>query len=108
MFSARILLQSTHPRGPPALARDVLELRRGREEPMQREDVAHLGPAGIVAPDPLWVGDRGAHPLPDLVRLGQDADRVAERLAHLRLAVEPHDAADVLVDQRFGLGKVSP
>ena len=60
---------------------------------MQAEYVADLGPARILHPNALRVRHRAAHLLPDHIRLVQDADRVPERLAHLHLAVEPHDAA---------------
>src|SRR5690606_1156999 len=83
--------------GAPALHRDVLELLGvPHEEAVQRENVADLGTSGIGAPHPLRVGHGRADLRPDLVRLGQDPDGVAERLAHLRLAVEAEDAPDAL------------
>ena len=54
---------------------------------------------------PPGAGDSRAHAVPNVVGLGQNGDRIAERLAHLGLPVEPYDATRVLADQRLGLGE---
>ena len=67
---------------------------------MKLTDVADLRSPGIGALDALRVGDHVHHDLPDLVRLGEDRDRVSRTLAHLSLAVGAEH------DGRFGVDRL--
>ena len=87
-----------------ALRRDVLDGRRRAERLVQVIDVADLGRPRIRLPDALGIGDRRPQLRPDRFRRLEQPDRVAHRLRHLRLAVEPHDAARRR-EQRLGLGE---
>ena len=61
------------------------------------------GRPGSVAQDPLRVGDHAHDLAADDVRLGEDLDRVAERLAHLPDAVGPqHDGRGRVDGLRLG------
>ena len=72
-------------RGPLA----VLDLKVvAAEEAVELADVADLRPARIGALDAQRVGDHAHHQAPDLVRLGEDRDRVAGALPHLPHAVD--------------------
>lgn len=71
---------------------------------MQGVDVADLGVARIFPPDPRGIGLGGSQLLPHLRGRLQNADRVAETLRHLGLAVEPEDPLR-LGEERLRLAK---
>src|SRR5690606_20689280 len=101
-----LALHAPEPRGAAAPV-DLGAPLVGREEPVQREDVAYLRASRVAAPDALRVRHRGAHALRDLLRRVQHPDRVAARLAHLRLAIQPADPAG-LAHESLRLREVLP
>ena len=74
---------------------------------MELADVADLRSAGVRPQDPLGVGDHRHDLLPDHFRLGEDLDRIVERLAHLADAVGAEDHRR-LGEDRLRLGNASP
>ena len=66
----------------------------GRELPVQREDRADLGAAGVALAELLGVGDERSHGRPHRRLVLADADRVVEGLRHLP-AVRPGDQRGV-------------
>src|SRR6185369_1042498 len=81
------------------------------EEPVELADVADLRPAGLGPQDPLRVGDHRHDLFPDHVGLGEDLDRVPDRLAHLPDAVRAEDRRrlgedGLRLDERFAVTAV--
>ena len=72
---------------------------------MQRVDVAEIGIAGILPAHPRGIGLGRPELLPDIGRRLENADRVAQTLRHLGLAIEAEDALG-LREQRLRLGEV--
>src|SRR3989442_11676989 len=82
----------TSPPGGPALVRDLGDGVGRGEALVHGEDVADLGRAGILAGLASRIGRRRAQLFPDGFRRFEQADRVAEALRHLGLAVEAENA----------------
>src|SRR5688500_2556877 len=87
-----LALDASPPRGA-TLRLDVRHDIRWAERLVEVIDVAHLWRTGIGSPHTRGIGDRRTQLLPDGRWLLEHADGVPHRLRHLRLAVEPHDAA---------------
>ena len=103
--SASTFLQSMQPQ--PAVLHCVATCSTvlgGLNAFVQVIDVAHFGRARIGFPNSLGIGHRGTQLGPDRFGRLEQADRVAHRLRHLRLAVESHDATRRR-QQRLRLGK---
>src|SRR5437870_4889008 len=71
---------------------------------MQMIDVADLGRSGIGSSNALGIRDRRSQLGPNGFRRFEQADGVAHRLRHLRLAIETHDPAS-WCEQRFRFRK---
>src|SRR3989441_3031381 len=96
----------TSPPGGPALVRDLGDGVGRGEALVHGEDVADLGRAGILAGLASRIGRRRAQLFPDGLRRFEQADRVAEALRHLGLAVEAQNALGCR-QQRLRLGEVT-
>src|SRR5712671_3786772 len=98
-----LAVETTPPRGP-ALLRDLHDGVGGRESLMERENVANLRRAGILAGLASRIGGRGSELLPDRFGGLEQSDRVPQGLGHLGLAVEPEYPFRI-GQQRLGLGE---
>src|SRR5262249_39696040 len=98
-----LALQAADPGGRAALV-DPGEPRLVGEELVQRAHVAVVGVAGILAPGPLRIGRGGGELGADLIVALDQAERVSERLRHLRLPVETEDLRR-LGEERLWLGE---
>src|SRR5919198_808740 len=96
-------VEAAPPRGP-ALVRHLGDGVGWREALMNGENVADLGRAGVLARFAGGIGGGGPQLLPNRFGRLEQADRVAQTLGHLRLAVEPQDALH-LGEQRLRFRK---